>query len=146
VTVQPVPSAPSSDLVITYFGWWDCPRGGIVTEDGHPHYFRSDFSEELDDYDPVFRLWPVPDEALERELRFWDLWVAWRASFDRGERPSPIDQQEEFRRLSDELRSFRVPPQDALMAIPHWELDRDRSFAVHAPKHRVQWNISPTDA
>ena len=53
MTVQPVPSAPSSDLVITYFGWWDCPRGGIVAEDGHPHYFRSDFSEELDDYDPV---------------------------------------------------------------------------------------------
>jgi len=68
--------------VITYFGWWDCPRYGIVTEDGLPHYFASDFSEELDDYDPVFRLWPVPDEALERELKFWDIWVAWRASFD----------------------------------------------------------------
>ena len=81
--------------------------------------------------------------TLERELKWWDLWVAWHASFDRGERSAPIDQQGEFRRLSDELHSFRVPPPDALLAIPHWELDRDRSFAVRTPKHRVGWNTSP---
>jgi len=48
VTSQPV----DSTLVITHSGWWDCPRQGIVAFDGLPHYFASDFSDELDDYDP----------------------------------------------------------------------------------------------
>jgi len=139
---QPGDSTPASSPVLSYFAWWDCPRGGIVTIDGRVHYFASEFSEVLDDYAPTFRLWPVPDEALEPELESWAAWVAWRSSFDRGEHPAPYDQEDRLRALS----SFRRPPEDSLLAMPEWEMDPDRSYAVRPPNHRVRWTILTANA
>ena len=45
--------------VLSYLGWWDCPRSGVALVDGKPNYFECQFSEELDDYPDQFRLWPI---------------------------------------------------------------------------------------
>jgi len=140
VSSNPVEAIPESSLVTSWYHWWDCPRAGIVVIAGCAHYFVSTFSEALDDYEPAFRLWPVPQEVLDAEGRRWADWVVWRTSFDRGENPPPYTLPVEFK----PLESNWVPPEDAISAVPIWELDPDRSFRFREPQHRVRWIASGT--
>ena len=118
--------------------WWDCPRAGIVVIAGRAYHFVSEFSEALDDYEAAFKLWPVPEEALDRERRRWADWVSWRTSFDRGENPAPYTVPDEFKPLDSDW----VPPEGSISAIPEWELDPDNSFRIRQPRHRVRWVVA----
>jgi hypothetical protein len=55
--------------VLSYLGWWDCPRSGVALVHGQPYYFVCRFSEELDDYPDEFCLWPIAGDELEDETQ-----------------------------------------------------------------------------
>lgn len=131
--------ASETSPLISYFEWWDCPRGGVALLLGRPHYFTSAFSEALDDYEDSYSLWPVPRTAITAEAEWWALWCAWRASFDRGESPSPIESDARFEELTNILRDLRQRPVSASRLRAEWILDRDHSFARKAPEHQVRW-------
>ena len=57
------------EAVLTYPGWWDCPRSGIALVGGQSYYFDCQFSVELDDYAGQYRLWPVPGDELADEMQ-----------------------------------------------------------------------------
>ena len=130
------------ESVLCYTAWWDCPRQGVVLHDGRPHYFLCEFSEPLDDYPPEFCLWPISDVALEGELTCWAIFSRWRRRFDSGEAVSPIEHDREFMALSSSLDAERSSvPSDAIIALPTWHLDVNRSFRERAPKHAVHWSV-----
>jgi hypothetical protein len=128
--------------VLSYLGWWDCPRSGVALVGGQPYYFDCQFSEELDDYPGQFRLWPVPDGELAVELEVWQMFADWRDEYDSGLRPPPFPGDLQSPALDRVLRRHqRQPPPDARVAIPEWRLDPDRSFAGRIPTHRVRWTF-----
>lgn len=131
----------SFEAVLAYFNWWDCPRAGVALLNGEPHYFLSDFSDALDDYEPEFQLWPVPPEALQPEREWQARWVAWRSAFDRREHPAPLERDAEFAELSRRLKDYRTPPADRTLAVPKWKLDTNRSYARRVPQHEVHWRV-----
>lgn len=126
------------DEVLYYFDWWDCPRCGVTLVDGLPMHFESPFDEQLDDYVPAYFLWPMAAEDLATAEEVWREFEAWRARFDGGEQPPPIEETEAGRRL----RSWRhEPPASARRAVPEWRLDADRLFAERTPRHKVRWQF-----
>jgi hypothetical protein len=56
------------EAVLSYCGWWDCPRDGVTLLGGLPYCFECRFSEELDDYPDQFWLWPISGGELADEL------------------------------------------------------------------------------
>jgi hypothetical protein len=132
--------------VLCYTSWWDCPRQGVTLHDGRPHYFLCEFSAELDDYPDAFYLWPISDSTLERELACSTMFAKWRTQFDRGETPSPIEQDRDFMSLSSSLNAERTSvPDNAIIAEPTWHLDPERSFRERAPEHAVTWKVVPVN-
>lgn len=128
--------------VLSYLGWWDCPRSGVTLVDGKPYYFECQFSEELDDYPDQFRLWPIAGDELEDELEVWHMWAAWRDKYDSGLQPGPFPGDPVPGALERALRRRqRQPPPQARMALPEWRLDRNRSFAGRIPAHIVRWTF-----
>jgi hypothetical protein len=134
----PVESADFEEVLCAW-AWWDCPRSGVAPIQGKPYRFLCEFSEELDDYPAEFHLWPITDDQLEGELGAWSLWVDWRGRFDRGGALQPFEHDPNVRASLSRLQAYVSPPSDALLAIPEWELDRNRSFSGRVPKHRVRW-------
>ncbi|MDP9402537.1 MAG: hypothetical protein M3P85_04220 [Actinomycetota bacterium] len=126
--------------VLCYWSLWDCPRSGVVLMQGEPYHFLCEFSDELDDYPEEFRLWPATNDQLEGELTAWSRWVAWRRRFDRGEAVGPFEGEPEVVAALERLSSG--PPTDAIVAIPEWRLDSNRSFAEGVPKHWARWRLS----
>ena len=130
--------------VLCYTSWWDCPRQGVTLHDGRPHYFLCEFSEKLDDYPDEFYLWPISDATLERELASSAMFARWRVRFDRGEAPSPIEQDRHFMSLSSSLKAERMSvPGNAIIGVPTWHLDPERSFRDRSPEHAVTWTVLP---
>jgi hypothetical protein len=130
------------ESVVSYLGWWDCPRSGVVLLSGQPYYFECRFSEELDDYPGQFRLWPIAEDELADELEAWQTWDAWRDEYDSGLRPGPFPGDRQTAALERALRRRQhQPPPGARTAIPEWRLDRDRSFAGRIPTHMARWTF-----
>lgn len=128
--------------VLSYLGWWDCPRSGVALVHGKPYYFDCQFSEELDDYPEQFRLWSIAGDDLQDELDAWQMWAAWREKYDSGLRPGPFPADPAPQALERaRLRRQRQPPPEARLAIPEWRLDRNRSFAGRIPVHMVRWTF-----
>jgi len=126
--------------VLSYLGWWDCPRSGVALVGGEPYYFDCQFSEELDDYPGQFRLWPISGDDLAGELEAWQAWAAWRDQYDSGRRPGPFPGDRDVAIMERaRRRRQRQPPPDARTAIPEWRLDRNRSFAGRIPADMVRW-------
>jgi hypothetical protein len=119
--------------VLTAWSWWDVPRNGVVRIDGHPHRFRCDFDEALDDYPEAYQVWAITEAQLAADLALWDVWVDWRRRYDRGENPEPFDSR------SNAIRDAEPPTGGVRMVIPEWRLDTDRSFAVSPPRHLVRF-------
>jgi hypothetical protein len=95
--------------VLSYLGWWDCPRSGVALVGGQPYYFDCEFSEELDEYPDTFRLWPISGDDLADELEIWEAFAAWRDQFDSGRRPGPFPRGSAHCRH----RASTVPPAPA---------------------------------
>lgn len=125
--------------VICAWDWWDCPRSGVAFAQGMPHRFLCEFSEELDDYPDEFCLWAIAEDDLQVERAAWDRWVNWRRRFDRGEPVEPFEHDPNFAELRDRLQVGATAAPDAILAIPTWRLDPNRSFAEGTPKHWVRW-------
>ena len=125
--------------VLTAWSWWDAPREGVVRIDGHPHRFRSDFDEVLDDYPAAYRIWPITEAELAADLALWEEWVDWRRRFDRGENPEP------FASKSQGIRDVEPPASGVRLAVPEWRLDANRSFAVRPPRHLVRFVFDPPE-
>jgi hypothetical protein len=123
--------------VLCAWGWWDCPRSGVAMIDGEPYRFACEFSQALDDYPVAFKLWPIDRTQLEEELALWRRWVDWRSRVDSGQSPAPFEQQPDHEAFSKRLQSINTPP--AVLAIPEWRLDPNRSFAGRVPKHFARW-------
>jgi hypothetical protein len=129
--------------VLTAWSWWDCPRAGIALVDGKPHRFCCEFDDDLDEYPDEFRLWPISDDDVETELRFWRLFAEWRSQFDSGARGTRPEDHPGYQEAKSAARFGEPVPADALVAIPHWRLDPNRSFSGRVPRHLVHW--SPVD-
>lgn len=127
--------------VLCHGAWWDCPRSGVALLRGRPHYFLCEFSETLDDYPPEYRLWPIDQQTLERELAAWTLFATWRKQVDSGISVRPLEENEEFVARNASLQANRVAPVDALVAVPKWRLDSNRSFKERPPQHKAAWVI-----
>jgi hypothetical protein len=87
-------------------------------------------------------VWAVPDDELADELEVWQSFVDWRGQVDAGAQPGPFPGQqrtEAFSRIQQRRR--QQPPEDARVATPAWRLDRNRSFAVRVPAHKVRWTF-----
>lgn len=136
---QGVTSMPNPDdaacftEVLVAWSWWDAPRDGAVRIDGHPHRFRCDFDEVLDDYPETYRVWPITETELTADLAVWARWIDWRRGFDRGEDPEPFDN------MGHEIRHAEPPAVGVSVATPEWRLDTNRSFAVRPPHHLVRF-------
>jgi hypothetical protein len=126
--------------ILCWSSWWDCPRSGVTLHARRPHRFLCEFSDELDDYPQEFHVWPIDDDTAEAEFRAWRMFAAWRARFDRGVKPPPLESDSEFADLAGSLREGRLtPPTDSIVAVPTWRLDRDRTFREREPSHEVRW-------
>lgn len=111
---------------------------------GQPHYFLCEFSDAIDDYPAEYRLWPIDQETLDRELAAWSIFAAWRQSIDSGMKMGPLEENQQFVDLHAALHATRIPPADALVAIPTWHLDADRSFKDRTPQHEASWTVLRT--
>jgi hypothetical protein len=132
------PGEARLDEVLYYFEWWDCPRCGVALVDGVPMHFESPFDHEVDDYVTAFYLWPMTADELAVADEAWREFVVWRARFDGGEQPPPLDGTE----AGDRLRAWlHDPPATARRAVPEWHLDVERSFAGRTPEHKVRWRF-----
>ena len=126
--------------VLTTWGWWDRPRAGVTLIEGRPHRFICSFDDGLDEYPDEYRLWPISAEQLDADLAFWRIWTEWRGKFDPGARPAPFEQHPDYPRLKVAMEEYQqAPPAGALVAVPEWRLDPNRSFAGRVPRHRVRW-------
>ena len=63
---------------------YDGVRTGTADFSGAPHYFSSLYDERADEYVDNFRLYPVSEHFMERELRHWAIFRAWERKFHRG--------------------------------------------------------------
>ena len=136
------PGPQEFEEVLCYTDWWDCPRSGVALLHGRPHYFLCEFSEQLDDYPGEYQVWPIDPETLERELAAWAIFVAWRKDVDSGAAVRPLEENEEFAALSMTLRDERLAPTgEAIVAVPTWRLDLDRTFKKGSPRHMVAWTV-----
>lgn len=120
--------------VLSYLGWWDCPRSGVALVLGEPYYFECQFSEELDDYPDQFRLWPIAGDELEDELEVWQLWAAWRDRRDSGLRPGPFPGDPVPAALERALRRRqRQPPKRRVWLAPSGALTGTARLPAASP-------------
>lgn len=73
------------ERVYTVHDYWDGPRSGFADFQGVPHAYVSIFRDDLDDYDPEYRLWPVATDVLALALEDWEIWERWQDAFHAGE-------------------------------------------------------------
>jgi hypothetical protein len=132
------------EAVLCWYSWWDCPRFGVALVDGVPHYFECRFSDALDDYQDEFHVWPIDATTLDRELALWDIFVEWRAAFDAGAAPGPLESNPAFLAENAALTAGpREHATKAAFAVPEWQLDSNRSFDGRVPAHRARWRKLP---
>src|SRR3954452_5500492 len=75
------------ERVYTVTDYYDGPRAGFADFDGVPHAYRAVFRDDLDDWDPYYRLFPVDDEVFALALEDWALWERWQDAYYAGETP-----------------------------------------------------------
>jgi hypothetical protein len=73
------------EQVYAVWDYYDGARTGIADLNGAPHYFASQFDLAADDYSDNFRLYPVDAEFMDRAMRNWAIYRAWRRQFHSGE-------------------------------------------------------------
>ena len=72
------------ERVHTVWDFYDGVRTGIADLNGAPHYFASLFDETADEYSDNFKLYPVGPEFMQRAMRHWDIYRAWKRKFHSG--------------------------------------------------------------
>jgi hypothetical protein len=125
--------------VLTAWSWWDLPREGVVRIEGHPHRFRCDFDEALDDYPETYLVWPITEAELAADVARWDAWSDWRQRYDKGENAEP------FASESRDMRHADPPASGVRLAIARWRLDPNHSVAARPPRHLVRFVFSEPD-
>lgn len=71
--------------VYTMPDWYDGPRGGVASFNGKPHVYVSCWNDIDSREEDVFLLSEISQETLVRAIEDWEIWLRWRAAFDRGE-------------------------------------------------------------
>lgn len=88
--------------VYTVIDYWDGPRAGVASLDGHPHAYESIFNEAEDEWDPDrFRLSAIPVDVLHLALEDWEVWRRFERAYHRGE-ISPEDVESNWGALPED--------------------------------------------
>jgi hypothetical protein len=75
------------------YDWYDGPRAGFADFGGSPHAFAARWSDELDDWEPAFRLLPIDRTLMDAVLEARPMHERWQAAFARGDveaKSSPV--------------------------------------------------------
>jgi hypothetical protein len=75
------------ERVYTVWKYDDGPRDGLADFCGSPHYYKSSWDNESDDYSVVYELSPIDGDLLRAALEQWQLWKFWERAFHAGEVP-----------------------------------------------------------
>jgi hypothetical protein len=73
------------ERVYAIWDYYDGIRTGIADFMGVPHYFEQEWSEQEQDYLPIFSLKPIAQSTLIQVLEQWQIFRAWELAFHRGE-------------------------------------------------------------
>ena len=71
--------------VLTVYDYHDGPRSGVALNNGVPCHFSCEWDEARDDYADTYKLLPLSEQTVDLALESWQMWLRWRAAFDRGE-------------------------------------------------------------
>jgi hypothetical protein len=114
------------ERVYTVMDYWDTPRAGFADFDGSPHAYRSIFRDDLDDYDPEYRLWPVRVDDLALALEDWAIFERWQKAYYAGENPAwpalPADRARHAEIAPVIERVLDEVPADALRATAEFRV------------------------
>jgi hypothetical protein len=58
-------------LDIAYFDFWDLPRTFLTKAEGSWYCFSCTFNEDIDDYEPDFRVYEMPDRTAAEIAERW---------------------------------------------------------------------------
>ena len=140
------------EQVYTVMDYWDAPRSGFADFAGAPHAYRSIFRDDLDDYDPQYRLWPVSGEVLALAMEQWAIWNRWLDAYDAGE----VDVTTHPALPADAARNAEIapiivgvlesPPASASRATAEFRAVCDRSQPIIRSRElEVRWTRMVTE-
>ena len=75
---------PGFNVVHTMTDYYDGPRRGVADFDGVPRLYECEWDNALDDFEPTFRLSPVPEDVFALALESWAIWRRWETAFHEG--------------------------------------------------------------
>jgi hypothetical protein len=74
----------TTDQLYTIEDYYDGPREGFATFEGHPHHYKCVVDESAVDGPESFRLTPIAPEVLPLVLEAWQIWLRWKGAFEAG--------------------------------------------------------------
>ena len=126
-------------------GWYDGPREGICEINGKLHRFVSEFSEEMDDYTDLFKIYPVSDDIYKLEKEQWKIFVEWNYKYEKGEvsvdsHPANNNRWKEIDKLLEEER--KNVPENVKVAKARFErIERKNRYEESGPDYKLSWSI-----
>ncbi len=74
----------SIDKIYTINDYYDGPVEGVTSLNGEPHVYKCIFDHNEDEYSKNYYLQPISNEILTLVLEQWEIWLRWKAAFDKG--------------------------------------------------------------
>lgn len=141
---QPESCLPGYEVIYTVTDYWDGRRKGVAAFQGRPVYYENLFDAQADDYTDIFLLTPISADLLQLAREEFQIFLRWRAAFDRGEEslgthPALPKDQHRFEEISPILRNnLRTDPTKAIKASaefaplesPHLPLSEGKALQV----------------
>ena len=146
MTSEPEKQSELLDREEVYFvtDYCDGPRKGVADYRGTPHYFRSVFDEESDDWSEVCILTPLDQDTYRLLMESKEIWERWLEAYETGatthdSHPALPEDANRSKELDEIIEpKIQIDPLTAIRVKGSFEAD-DRSKPSNHREYRVRW-------